>query len=98
MERAHSPAVSVCPVARSSEASLVAIALHANASPAEHIVSSAREWPIRRSPYGIRLARPRATSTIVIVACSEVWVWDTGGAHSPTHTTPTTIAVIARYS
>jgi hypothetical protein len=39
-----------------------------------------------------------ATSTIVIVPCSEVCVWETGGAHSATQITPATIATIAMCS
>jgi hypothetical protein len=91
-------AASRCPWARSSEASLVATPLHAKASPAPTIVTTAGERPSKRSTYGSRLESPRLTSTSVIVSSSEVWVVLRGGAASPAPTTPTTIASMAMYS
>ena len=91
-------AVTRCPWARSSEASLVATPLQAKARPAPIIVTDAGDRPITRSRYGRRLASPRPASTSVMVSSSDVWVVLRGGAVSPAPITPITIAPIATYS
>jgi len=77
---------------------LVATALQPKAMPAPSIVTSAWVRPSALSTYGNRLARPRPTSTRVIVSSSEVCVVLRGGAHSAVPSTPSTIAPIAAYS
>jgi len=98
VDSAQAAATSRCPCERSSEASLVATPLHANASPAPTIVTAAGERERTCNRYGSRLARPRPTSTSVIVSCWEVCAVLRGGAARPTQITPITIAAIARYS
>src|SRR5690348_13960168 len=84
VDSAHAAATPTCPWERSSAASLVATPLHANASPAPTIVTTAGERCTKFSRYGSRLAQPRPTSTSVIVSCWDVWVALRGGAASAT--------------
>jgi hypothetical protein len=77
---------------------LVATPPQPKANPAPSIVTSARECPSARSRYGNRLARPRPTSTSVMVSSSEVWLTLRGGANSAAPVTPSTIAPTATYS
>ena len=94
----HRAAGSRWPLARSSEASLVATALQPKARPAPIIVVSACERPNALITYGSRLAQPSPTSTSVIVSSCEVCTVLRGGAHSATPITPATIRTIAMCS
>lgn len=76
----------------------MATALQPNARPAPIIVMFAKECPSARSRYGSRLARPRPTSTSVIMSSSELCAVSRGGEHSAAPIMPTTIALTATYS
>jgi len=90
-------ATSRCLWARSSEASLVASALHAKPRPAPIIVTDASGRPSIRSRYGSMLAAPSPTSTSVRVSRSGCTVLRRG-AVTAAMATEATIATIATCS